>query len=160
MTRQAESLHSGDTTDRESNAHTKPKYGHDSKSSHTLTEAIAKSPRKSESRDSGLKSPRADIVISFDGKRRVVHHDSRSSVLEPNYNPFEPKQVQHYSQEWVPPPDLNNDDEENLTKFYESASVSRTSLHFDSASDDAEVDVHSEKGRDDKEGDPKIGYAR
>ena len=86
--RHATQLGSADTTDRTSDAPTKSTHLHDGKHSHTLSET--KSPRKSGSADKARsRDQRADIVISFDGKKRVVHHDYRSSMPENQYNPFE-----------------------------------------------------------------------
>ena len=154
----AASLRSHDTTDHESNAQTKPKLGRDSKSSHTLTEWV-KSPRKStQSSRTSLRSPRADIVISFDGKKRVVHHDSRGSVLEPCYNPFDPKERRRRSSEWVPP--LSEEEEQNQTRLYESEGPSRNSLHFESNCESNVVDSESDTSDDEKRRHSNIGYAQ
>ncbi len=158
MKRDAASLGSDDTTDCESNAQPKAKFGHDSKSSHTLTE-IFKSPRKSaQSSRNSIRSPRADIVISFDGKRRVIHHDKRGSVLEPCYNPFDPKERRRRSNEWVPP--LSEEDEKNQTRLYESEGPSRSSLHFDTHGETIDVDSDSDNSDDEKRRDSNIGFAK
>jgi hypothetical protein len=109
--------------------------------------------RKSESNDRTHK-PRADIMVSFDGKKRVVHHDYRSSMPKNNYNPYERRQEAEYDDAWVFPPD---NDEEKPPQRPDGYSSNRTAT-YESSSDDGDarsyVGAHSQHVRV-----SKIGFA-
>ena len=158
--RYAAQVGSDDTTFRCSEVMT-PKWGHESKSSHTFTEAI-KSPTKRESRESmgggGMKN-RADIVISFDGKKRVVHDRRESGPGDPFEN-LGKDQWKREEREWVPPKNLEEGG--GQTRLYESVGGSWVGLGGgdgdgddeggSTASDESEM----EKGRERM----RIGMAR
>lgn len=88
--------------------------------------------RKSESNDR-LSSPKADIVMSFDGRKRVIHHDYRSSMPKHDYDPYQKRQEGEYGDAWVLPPSRDEEEESqpqssgirgahNETLLYESSS--------------------------------------
>jgi hypothetical protein len=128
MRRHAAQLGSADTTDHGGRPSVvNSTYSHTEEPIRVPKEAVQE-PLKTVGRDSSLPgTPRADIVISFDGKKRVIHHDYRSSVPENRYNPFEKQKEEEYTNQWVPPPE-RIDDEENQTRLYDSTGPSSASI--------------------------------
>ena len=136
-----------------------PMWNRESKTaSVTVTEKQLGPPSRAEVRDSTLSAKRADIMISFDGKKRVVTHSYGISTTAEILNPFETMKKE------PAPPVVRaklQDDEEGLTRrdSMSSSILADMDLEKDhgSSSDDTYVadDEESEKRRIQQ----KIGFA-
>jgi hypothetical protein len=161
MRRHAAQLGSGDTTDHgDRQPAINSTYSH-AEEPHHVPKGVVQVPVNPVLRDQSLPStPRADIVISFDGKKRVIHHDYRSSMPENRYNPFEKQKEEEYTDQWVPPPGRMYD-EENQTRLYDSTGPSRASIVSGSTfRDDGSDESFSKVHKQSEAADSGIGIAR